>query len=180
MPQAQPRLPAPAAADWAAHRFVPAAKRIHTAEQLKQFLQSQAASDFVGFILALNEAIKGKQLSDPCHVSEAVAALLAALDTLWRWVDETPPAAHTLRYGNPAFRTWFARMAQTAQELMAGVLPQGLQGAAVELAGYFADSFGNPTRIDYGTGGCRLCAVVCCCAWESCCTKNGSNTRHWR
>lgn len=25
--------------------------------------------DFVAFLLALNEAVKGRQLSDPCHVS---------------------------------------------------------------------------------------------------------------
>lgn len=42
--------------------------------------------------------------SGALQVSEAVAALKEVLDTLWQWVDETPPAAHTLRYGNPAFR----------------------------------------------------------------------------
>lgn len=36
---------------------------------------------------------------------------------------------------------------------MAEVLPDSLQPAAEELGGYFADSFGNATRIDYGTGG---------------------------
>lgn len=36
---------------------------------------------------------------------------------------------------------------------MAGVLPESLQPAAEELGGYLADSFGNATRIDYGTGG---------------------------
>ena len=43
--------------------------------------------------------------------------LVGLLDTLWRWVDETPPSAHTLRYGNPAYRTWFARMAEGAQQV---------------------------------------------------------------
>jgi hypothetical protein len=37
-------------------------------------------------------------------------------------------------------------------QLVASVLPQHLQAAAVELGGYFADSFGNTSRIDYGTG----------------------------
>lgn len=32
------------------------------------------------------------------------------------------------------------------------LLPQQLSGAAVELLPYWLDSFGNPTRIDYGTG----------------------------
>ncbi len=34
----------------------------------------------------------------------------------------------------------------------AQVLPENLQGAVSELAPYFVDSFGNATRIDYGTG----------------------------
>lgn len=40
---------------------------------------------------------------------------------------------------------------------MAEVLPDSLQPAAEELGGYFADSFGNATRIDYGTGGVCIC-----------------------
>jgi len=35
---------------------------------------------------------------------------------------------------------------------MAAMLPPELHGAAVEILPYFADSFGNSTRIDYGTG----------------------------
>lgn len=31
-------------------------------------------------------------------------------------------------------------------------LPDDLKGAAVELSSYLAESFGNATRIDYGTG----------------------------
>lgn len=51
--------------------------------------------------------------------SEAVRKLVALLDTLWRWVEEIPPAAHTLRYGNPAYRTWSARMAEAAPQVRA-------------------------------------------------------------
>ena len=35
---------------------------------------------------------------------------------------------------------------------MREILPPELSGAAVELASYFAESWGNATRIDYGTG----------------------------
>ena len=42
VPHAQPRLPPRAADDFGAHRFVAPAKRIHTPEQLKQFLRSGA------------------------------------------------------------------------------------------------------------------------------------------
>lgn len=71
---------------------------------LPRFLASQEAADFVGFILALNAAVKGRKLSDACHVSSSVMALVEVMTTLSQWVDDIPPAAHTLRYGNPAFR----------------------------------------------------------------------------
>ncbi len=43
-------------------------------------------------------------------------------------------------------------MLEAAPDLVRRVLPAHLDTAAVELAPYFADSFGNATRIDYGTG----------------------------
>lgn len=43
-------------------------------------------------------------------------------------------------------------MAAAAPALLARVLPPALAPAIVELSPYFVDSFGNATRIDYGTG----------------------------
>ena len=56
-------------------------------------------------------------------------------------------------------------MSGSAAELLTGVLPPDLAPAIVELAPYFADSFGNATRIDYGTGHeTTFCALLCCLA----------------
>jgi serine/threonine-protein phosphatase 2A activator len=95
--------------------------------------------------------------------SPAVAALVRALDELERLVDATPPLkreAGALRYGNPAYRDWHAAMSQRAERLLAPALPPALRrlapraaaAALGELAPYWRDSFGNATRIDYGTG----------------------------
>ena len=45
------------------------------------------------------------------------------LHTLSQWVDEVPPSTQALRYGNPAFRIWHARVGDQAERLMGGVLP---------------------------------------------------------
>lgn len=80
------------------------------------------------------------------------------LDTLIRFVDEIPPAEQAARYGNLAYRTWHARMTENAQPFMIAFLTAGqsqgpdLKSATVELVPYFTDSFGNSSRIDYGTG----------------------------
>lgn len=43
-------------------------------------------------------------------------------------------------------------MASNAEELVKNILPEHLYPATVELVPYLLDSFGNSTRIDYGTG----------------------------
>jgi hypothetical protein len=76
---AEPRLPEVGSTDFSSHAFVPTGKRIHTAEQLKQFLGSDTARDFVCFVLALNEAVKGKQLSDSCEVGQMCETVLTCV-----------------------------------------------------------------------------------------------------
>lgn len=56
------------------------------------------------------------------------------------------------RYGNLSYRTWHARMVENSDSLMLRFLPQDLHSATVEIVPYFTDSFGNSSRIDYGTG----------------------------
>lgn len=44
--------------------------------------------------------------------------LKSMLDELYRLVDETPAVQQSLRYGNPAFRTWFGSMTEKAPGMM--------------------------------------------------------------
>jgi len=89
--------------------------------------------------------------------------MVATLDVLASWVDEIPPEQQSLRYGNPAFRTWFARLTEQASSLLESMLLPQHHPAIVELTGYFVDSFGNATRIDYGTGHeTTFCAFLYC------------------
>lgn len=137
------------------HTFLPTQKRITNVQMLRKFLDSSIAAGFLGFILALNEAARGHALSDACEISETTTALVKILDTMDTWVTEIPPAEHTLRYGNPSFRLWFAKLEQEASTLVASVLPPPLNSRSdvlTELVPYLIDSFGNETRVDYGTG----------------------------
>ncbi|CAA6665007.1 unnamed protein product [Spirodela intermedia] len=49
---------------------------------------------------------------------------------------------------------WHQRLQDTAEQMVVGLLPAGdlKPIAAIELVPYLLDSFGNSTRIDYGTG----------------------------
>uniref|UniRef100_A0A3Q3A3J3 Serine/threonine-protein phosphatase 2A activator n=1 Tax=Kryptolebias marmoratus TaxID=37003 RepID=A0A3Q3A3J3_KRYMA len=127
-------------------------KEISMVPDMGKWKRSQAFCDYVGFILTLNDSVRGRKLSCPYQVSETVEKLLDLLGTLDRWINETPPVDQPSRFGNKAFRTWFSRLEQEAEALVSAVLPVDQSAAAAEISVYLKESVGNPTRIDYGTG----------------------------
>ncbi|KAK7263386.1 hypothetical protein RJT34_30975 [Clitoria ternatea] len=134
------------------HPFQTPTKRIHSPDDIRRFHDSFSGKNFLGFVVALSESIRGRKISDPCHLSSSTIALVSLLETLIQFADEIPPAQQSARYGNIAYRTWHERMTNSGESLMLKFLPENLHHATVELVPYFADSFGNSSRIDYGTG----------------------------
>eukprot|EP01125_Pyxidicula_operculata_P021984 TRINITY_DN880_c0_g1_i1.p1 TRINITY_DN880_c0_g1~~TRINITY_DN880_c0_g1_i1.p1 ORF type:complete len:209 (+),score=25.05 TRINITY_DN880_c0_g1_i1:333-959(+) len=54
-------------------------------------------------------------------------------------------------------------MTQGLKDLMKSILPENLESAIEELAGYYEISWGDPTRCDYGTGHeMNFLAFLCC------------------
>eukprot|EP00249_Psilotum_nudum_P014637 c24931_g2_i1 orf=33-1100(+) len=134
------------------HAFQAPQKQINTLADLEKFQASESGRMFLGFIAGLNESIRGQKLSDYCHESVVTRTIVQILDSMASWVDEIPPVQLPARYGNPAFRDWHARLMDQGPSLMLKILPESLHSAVLEIFPYFADSFGNATRIDYGTG----------------------------
>uniref|UniRef100_F7FF51 Serine/threonine-protein phosphatase 2A activator n=1 Tax=Rattus norvegicus TaxID=10116 RepID=F7FF51_RAT len=143
--------------------FIIPKKEIHTVPDMGKWKRSQAYADYIGFILTLNEGVKGKKLTFDYKVSEAIEKLVALLDTLDRWIDETPPVDQPSRFGNKAYRTWYAKLDQEAENLVATVIPTNLAAAVPEVAVYLKEAVGNSTRIDYGTGHEAAFAAFLCC-----------------
>ena len=75
---------------------------------------------------------------------------MTLLDTLSKWIDEIKPAEQQQRFGNKAFRDWHAKLKNESEKLLAEIIPD--KEALKEVEVYLHDSFGNSTRIDYGTG----------------------------
>lgn len=59
---------------------------------------------------------------------QAIEKLVALLNTLDRWIDETPPVDQPSRFGNKAYRTWYAKLDEVR-------LPQTGVGAGLGWAG---------------------------------------------
>ncbi|XP_076890067.1 uncharacterized protein LOC143541034 [Bidens hawaiensis] len=150
------------------YHFQTPSKLIQSDDHIRQFKNSSTAKNYLGFIVSLSESIRGHKLSDPCHVSNATASIVSILQTLTQSVDQIPPLPQSSRYGNLAYRDWHARMTENADQFMLQFLPHDLSSATVELTPYFTDSFGNSSRIDYGTGHETNFA-----AWLYCLTRLG-------
>eukprot|EP01027_Heterolobosea_sp_BB2_P023835 GEZU01035858.1.p1 GENE.GEZU01035858.1~~GEZU01035858.1.p1 ORF type:complete len:251 (-),score=44.62 GEZU01035858.1:3-755(-) len=150
-------------------QYEPPQKRIKSPFDMQKWQESEAYVTFLDFILTLNESIKGKKLSDPCTISPSVQRCINALRFLNDLIAEYPPIKQPTRFGNKAFKQWYDRMVQETPRLMKQILaipPEREQEEAwkiQELTPYFTDSFGNATRIDYGTGHEAAFAAWMCC-----------------
>ncbi|CAI0447854.1 unnamed protein product [Linum tenue] len=134
------------------YEFQPPSKKIQSPDDIRRFHDSESGKNFIGFVVALSEAIRSRKLSDPCHVSDTVSSIVSTLETLIQWIEEIPPLQQAARYGNVSYRTWHGRLEETCESMMLRFLPEELTTAMVEIVPYFMDSFGNSSRIDYGTG----------------------------
>lgn len=67
-------------------------------------------------------------------------------------VDTVAPIPQAMRYGNKAFQSFVDKLMENIESLHKEMLPESAHPAIVELSTYFSESFGNRTRIDYGTG----------------------------
>lgn len=128
-------------------------KKVHKPEDLQKWLNSQAYHDYLAFIHLINDAVQGKSVTDDVPISENAKKLLDILDTLDKWVDEIPPQDDPKqRFGNKSFTTWQGKLVKESVSLVEDLLTDEFKEYAKELSAYLNGSFGNPTRIDYGTG----------------------------
>ncbi|KAJ6337564.1 hypothetical protein OIU76_007275 [Salix suchowensis] len=134
------------------HTFQSPSKRIHSPDDIRQFISSDSATNFLGFIVSLSESIRSHKLSDSYHESTTLKKIVSIIETLIQWTEEIPPAQQSSRYGNISYRTWHNRLVENSESLMLLILPEHLKSSIVEIVPYFTDSFGNSSRIDYGTG----------------------------
>ncbi|KAI7901716.1 uncharacterized protein BX663DRAFT_513794 [Cokeromyces recurvatus] len=125
---------------------------IHNQRDIEKFVNTKAFQRIMTFVVLLNESVMKKKVSDPCQISPQTQHILDMLDELNSWIDEFPPLENPQRFGNKAFRLWYNKLVHSSEELMKKALPEKLHLAIPELSEYLNKSFGNETRIDYGSG----------------------------
>ncbi|XP_064457669.1 serine/threonine-protein phosphatase 2A activator-like [Ornithodoros turicata] len=146
--------------------YVVPQREVRTPMDMAKWTKSVAYNEYLGFVLAMNEHVKGTTLVDDCFLSDVMTALISMLNILDNWVIEIPPVDQPQRFGNSSFRTWLRRTNENAEQLLRDALPQEFHAAIAEIAPYLKDSFGNMTRIDYGTGHEMSFAMFLCCLFK--------------
>lgn len=136
----------------ASYSFKIPEKQIKSPMDMDKWQKSETYYDILGYISLTSAAIQGHQLNEEFTLSEPVQNVLDAINHLEKLAIETPPMDQPQRFGNMAYRTWHSKMVGDSIKLIETILPAELQDATKELQVYFVDSFGNSTRIDYGTG----------------------------
>eukprot|EP00920_Eleutheroschizon_duboscqi_P011679 GHVT01028039.1.p1 GENE.GHVT01028039.1~~GHVT01028039.1.p1 ORF type:complete len:498 (+),score=76.25 GHVT01028039.1:494-1987(+) len=154
--------------------FVLPFKRIHSETDVVRFAASPVFREILETLTAWGAAVRGvitpevlKSADIPADTcSHVVRNIVHLLDTIDMWIDDFPPVDQILRFGNIAFRNWWDRLEERGLGLLTDLLPVELGEAVVELLPYLLDSFGNRTRIDFGTGHELAFFSFLLCLWK--------------
>ncbi|RUP48221.1 hypothetical protein BC936DRAFT_144820 [Jimgerdemannia flammicorona] len=88
-------------------------KKILTKDDLAHFHSSPAYAEYVAFVEQLNRSVQGLTIQADLVQSHVVTSILSILDTLTQWSADIPPVENKLsRFGNPAFRDFYDKVAE--------------------------------------------------------------------
>jgi serine/threonine-protein phosphatase 2A activator len=147
-----PNLPSPP--EPSTLNFQKPTRRILSPKDHELFLNSSTYKLLLAFIFGLTDSVVDTPVSavKDSDLSPAVKNILDILDKVDDVVKRSPPEEQgDSRFGNKGFRDFIdlAGKEHTSWHEQLGVTPKE---AITEISTYFLQSFGNRTRIDYGSG----------------------------
>lgn len=147
-----PKLPSPL--ELSTHTFQKPSRRILSSKDHETFLESSTYKLLLAFVFGLTESVVDTPVSAirDSDLSPAVRTVLSILDNVEDVVRRSPPEEQgDSRFGNKGFRDFLdlAAKEHTGWHKELGITSDE---AILEISTYFLQSFGNRTRIDYGSG----------------------------
>ncbi|KAH8815267.1 hypothetical protein F5884DRAFT_771759 [Xylogone sp. PMI_703] len=147
-----PELPPPL--DTSTWEFTTPTRRILSPKDHELFLSSQTYNLLLAFVFGLTDAVIDTPASavKDDDLSPTVKKILHILDQVEDVVERSPPEEQgDSRFGNKGFRDFLDLAAKEHEEWHHEL---GITSAAAidEISCYLLHSFGNRTRIDYGSG----------------------------
>lgn len=83
--------------------YVVPERQVLKVHDMNKWLKSKAYHEYIGFIQAMSEGVKGKKLTDSCKVSETTENVNKLIQILNDWVDDIPPIEQPQRFGRLLF-----------------------------------------------------------------------------
>lgn len=129
-------------------------RRILSAQDLELFLASPTYKLLLAFVFGLTDSVVDTPVSAISNddVSPAVSTILSILDKVEDVAKRSPPEAQgDSRFGNKGFRDFVDLLAEENPRWHRD-LGISSPDTITEISTYLKQSFGNRTRIDYGSG----------------------------
>lgn len=150
-PPPTPALAPPA--DLSNHTYIHPSRRILGKEDHEAFLKSETCELVQAWIFGLSDSVRGRAIGSikEEELSTPVRKILRIIEEAGKVLDRCPPEDTGSRFGNPVFKTF---LDEVSQDLPSWHRELGLtdESQIDELSTYLQNSFGNRTRIDYGSG----------------------------
>ncbi|KAH7068273.1 serine/threonine-protein phosphatase 2A activator 2 [Paraphoma chrysanthemicola] len=135
------------------HVWLKPSRRILSPEDHELFLKSETCTLVEAFVYGIADAVRDRAISSikANEKTDTVDTIVNILSDAEKVLDRCPPEDTGSRFGNPVFRTYLDEIDKVLPEWHARL---GLTNTSQvdEISTYFAHSFGNKRRIDYGSG----------------------------
>lgn len=130
-------------------------KTIVSNEDLNKWINSPSYINIVNFIQGLQDSVVGLANDADIQELENCKNLQRLLDHVDATIDHNPiiKDAALSRFGKPEFRGFYDEIKSGSSLWLSEVVPKETTDEHLqELSEYFTESWGNQTRIDYGSG----------------------------
>lgn len=128
-------------------------KKIKLPNQVETLLKGKTINNFFEFIINLQTSITGQSITQTKKVEE-FKIYNDYFKKLREVLKQTPPKEGKMRFGNLAFRDFHPKMNKLNSEFIQALLTSLKipKKHSITLETYLNDSYGDKSRVDYGTG----------------------------
>jgi serine/threonine-protein phosphatase 2A activator len=134
-------------------------RRILTDNDMEIFKDSETKQLILSFVKELNQSVIGYQNDAECRIGLVTSAIIEMLDEVEQIFLKHPAKdLVSSRFGKVEFRDFYDETKAAAPDLARAAITKGgrqdenCSAHVEELATYLTESWGNRTRIDYGSG----------------------------
>lgn len=131
-------------------------KRLLNTDDMKAWQDSATFEDLISFITSLANSVRGRENTDYTEpISPEVEGVCGTLESVRGIIDAHPVVqdANTSRFGKIEFRDFYDDLNSQSKTLITGLSMKLTNTEDLdEVSQYLVESWGNRTRIDYGSG----------------------------